>query len=354
MIYPRVIIDIKKIRENVEKIVRLCNEERIEVAGVTKGVCAHESVVDSFVKGGVKYLADSRVGNLKKLQKYQLPKIMLRIPMISEVDDVVRYSDISLNSEINTVKALSKSAVKYEKTHKIILMIDLGDLREGYFCEEELYRAVEEILDLQRIKIIGIGTNLTCYGGVIPEKSNLDKLVMYKNILEQNYDLNLEIISGGNSSSLDLINKEKMPKGINNLRLGEAFLLGKETAYGKQIKGANIDAFTLEVEVIEVKNKPSIPIGNLGRDAFGKTPVFKDKSVRKRILCGIGRQDIELDSLVPKDKNLIIIGASSDHMILDGSDSKYNYKVGDILKFRLKYGGVLNTMTSEYVHKEII
>jgi len=352
--YPRIIIDTKEVRNNVKTLVNLCNKKDIEIAGVTKGICAHEDIVDSFVKGGVNYLADSRVQNLKKLQKYNLPKIMLRLPMISEVGDVVRYSDISLNSEIDTIKALSKAAAKIKKTHKIILMIDLGDLREGYFYEEELYKTVEKIIGFEKIKIIGIGTNLTCYGGVIPSRDILKKLIRYKNILESKYNLKLQIISGGNSSSIDLVNEDNVPKGINNLRLGEVLLLGKETAYGKQIEGANLDAFTLEAEIIEVKDKPSAPIGKIGKDAFGNTPTFEDKGIRKRILCGIGRQDIELDSLTPIDQDLRIIGASSDHMILDGSDSRKNYNVGGILEFRLKYGGILNIMTSEYVHKVIV
>lgn len=350
MKYPRIVINPNIIEKNVRRIVDLSREKGIEVVGVTKGVCAYQAIVDSFVRGGVKYLADSRIENLKKLEKYKLDKIMLRLPMVSQAEEVVKYSDISLNSEVKTVKALSREAIRQEKLHKVILMVDLGDLREGYFYQEELYRDVEEILKLKGVEIIGIGTNLTCYGGVIPKRSILEKLLEYKYKLESNYNLNLEIISGGNSSTIQLV-KEDIPEAINNLRLGEVLLLGRETAYGKQIKGTSSKGFILEAEIIEIKRKPSRPIGEIGRDAFGQLPKFKDKGIRERILCGIGRQDVKLDSLIPEDKGLEILGGSSDHMILDSSNSQYSYRVGNIIRFNLTYGGILSAMTSEYITK---
>lgn len=353
MSYPRILIDIKKLQENVEHLVKICTKQGIEVAGVTKGFSAYEPVVESFIRGGVRYLADSRIKNLKRLKDYKLPKIMLRLPMLSEVDDIVQYSDYSLNSELKTIKALSHAAIKKDKIHKIILMIDLGDLREGYFYDEELFKDIEEILKLKGIKLAGIGTNLTCYGGVIPEEDTLKKLIDYKNTIESKFNIELDIISGGNSSTIHLLD-HKIPKGINQLRLGEVLLLGKETAYGNKVKGTYSDAFTLEVQVIEVKEKPSIPIGKIGMDAFGNKPSFVDRGIRKRILCGIGKQDIKITSIIPKDQDLIILGGSSDHLILDASDSEIEYKTGDIIKFDLKYGGILSAMTSEYVDKVII
>lgn len=350
MRYPRLLIYPNRIEKNVKTIVDLCDKRGIEVAGVTKGVCAHESVVKAFINGGVKYLADSRIKNLKSLEKYKLPKIMLRLPMKSEAKDVVEFSDISLNSEYDTMKELSKIAIEENKIHNVILMIDLGDLREGYFLEKEFYDEFEKILDLKGVKIVGIGTNLTCYGGVIPDKIILEKLIEYKNNIETKYNLNMKIISGGNSSSINLVEKD-IPEGINNLRIGEALLLGRETAYGNQIDGTYSDGFILEAEIIEIKMKPSAPVGKTGIDAFGNIPEYIDRGIRRRIICGIGRQDIKTDSIISENKDLIIIGGSSDHLIIDSSDSKTNYKIGDILKFNLNYGGILSAMTSEYIEK---
>lgn len=353
MTYPKITINFDIIKNNTKALVKLCNKKGITVAGVSKVFCGNPEIAKAYVEGGVEYLAESRIENLIKLKDIDIPKLMLRLPMKSEAEKVVKYADISLNSEIETIKILSEKALKKNKLHKIILMVDLGDLREGYFKKENLFSAVEEIITLKGVELVGLGTNLTCYGGVIPSKENLKRLYKLNKELEEKYNIDLEIISGGNSSTIYLLEDDSL-EGINNLRLGESLILGNETAYGRRIEGTRNDGFTLQTEVIEVKEKPSVPLGEIGKDAFGKTPTFVERGIRKRILCAIGKQDTDFESLYPKDKDLIILGGSSDHIILDGSDSKIDYKVGDIIEFRMTYVSILRGMTSEYVKKEII
>ncbi len=181
----------------------------------------------------------------------------------------------------------------------------------------------------------------------------MEKLKSLEKDLKERYNLDLEIISGGNSSSLYLLEDNDL-YGINNLRLGESLVLGTESAYGSQIKGTSDEAFIIKAQIIEAKEKPSLPTGEIGRDAFGQVPSFVDRGLRKRIICGLGKQDIDFDNLFPIDKDIIILGGSSDHIILDGTDSKKDYKVGDIIEFKIHYVSLLRAMTSEYIHKEII
>ncbi|WFA09645.1 ornithine racemase Orr [Tissierella sp. Yu-01] len=353
MTYPRIIIDTKKIRHNVKTVVRIANENGMNVAGVTKGFCAHKDIVRMFVQGGVMYLTDARIINLKKLEEFNIPKLLSRLPMLSEVQDVVRYSDYSLNSELITMQALSYEALRLNKIHGVIIMVDLGDLREGYFKEEEIYEVIKKINNLEGIKLAGIGTNLTCYGGLIPNKKLLNRLISIGEKIEDMFDMKLEIISGGNSSTIHLLKTDKL-EGINNLRLGESIMCGTESAYGELIPETYNDAFTLEAEIIEIKDKPSVPDGEIGKDSFGKTPSFIDRGIRKRIICAIGKQDTDFETIDPIDKGLIVLGGSSDHLILDGSDSPIDYKIGDIIKFNMHYVSILRAMTSEYVDKLII
>lgn len=350
--YPKLIVDTKKLQGNVEILVSMAKKRNMEIAGVTKVFCGIPEIAKAYVDGGVKYLADSRIQNLKKLKDFDLPKIMLRLPMISEAKDTVKYADISLNSELETIRALSNAAKELNKIHKVILMVDLGDLREGYFDDKDIYSAIEEIIKLDGIQITGLGTNLTCYGGVIPNKRILNRLSKLAVDIEEKFNLKLEIVSGGNSSTVYLLEEEL--EGINNLRLGESLVLGTESAYGNQIPGTNSDVFTLEVEVIEIKEKPSVPTEEIGRDAFGKVPTFVDRGIRKRMLCAIGKQDMDLETIIPLDKDIIVLGGSSDHLILDCTDSSNDYKVGDIVKFNINYVSLLRLMTSEYVEKVII
>lgn len=351
--YPCIEININKLKENAKNILSLLNKHEITSCFlVSKVLAGNKKLIESIYNLGFSHLADSRIENLKNFRDFKIPKVLLRLPMHNEISNVVNYSDISLNSEITTILKLNYEAIKKNKTHGIILMFDLGDLREGIFYKDNYIDTIDIILKLNGIKLIGIGTNLTCYGGIIPTKENLNEIVKIKNNIESNYNIKLEIISGGNSSSLYLLNSNQMVKEINNLRIGEALFLGKETAYSNYLPNMNYDIFTLKAQIIEVKNKPSYPIGEMGIDSFGIKPNIIDKGKMTRGILAIGKQDIHPSNLFPLDKNIEIIGGSSDHLIVDLTNTKY--KIGDIISFNVNYPGLLQLMTSKYVKKEYI
>lgn len=356
---PRIVVDLKKLAANLDfltKHIKKYND--ITVTAITKSFSAHPEIVNLYTKcEGIDYLGDSRLENLIKNENASKRKILVRIPMLSEIEEIVQHVDISFNSEIEVIKKLDEEAKKQSKVHKILLMVDLGDLREGVFEEKEVYTIVSQICDLKHIELIGLGVNLTCYGAVIPTENILLTLIEYKNQIEKRFDITLSMISGGNSSSiymLDRETKENLPVGITNLRIGEAFVLGRETAYGKDYQEMHQDVFTLVTEIIEYKTKPSYPIGEVGVDAFGNKPIFYDKGLMKRGIVGIGRQDVDSAQIKPVDSRLEIIGSSSDHLIIDFTNAEEDYGVGDEVTFQIEYGSLLSCFTSEYVKKEFI
>lgn len=351
--YPRLVIDLKKVKNNLDRITEMVKGSGSSLMIVTKGYSADMEIFKILDGSDIDYLADSRIQNLKKYEGAKKERVLLRLPMNSETDEVVKYADISLNSELKTIKNLNESAKRQNKIHKILLMIDLGDLREGIFFknEDEIYHTVEEVLKLNNIELFGLGVNLTCYGAVIPKRDNLSILVEIARKIEKKFDIKLQMISGGNSSSIYLIGRKELPEGINNLRVGEAFLLGGETAYSQKLEGFYDDAFTLEAEIVELKEKQSVPIGETGVDAFGNKPVYEDRGIIKRAIIAVGRQDVDPDALHPIDSKIDILGASSDHLILDISKSDMKYKVGDIVNFKLSYSSLLRATTSGYVDR---
>lgn len=353
MKYPLLEVNLTKLEHNTRTLNGVCKAHKINTMAVTKCFCALEPMVEAIVAGGVDFLADSRVENLEKMKGFDLPKVLLRLPMASEVDRVVASVDISNNSELATIRLLDAEAAKQGKTHGIILMVDLGDLREGIW-PTDVHGTVEEILKLKNIKLVGLGVNLTCYGGVIPDENNLGQLCAIATDIEKKFGIQLDIVSGGNSSSYYMLERNKMPAKVNNLRLGEALVLGRETAYGADLDNAHQDIFTFKAQIIELKEKQSVPIGAIGVDAFGNTPTYTDRGVRKRAILGIGKQDVNPDYLILKDEKLIILGASSDHLILDVTDSATGYQVGDVVEFGVDYGSLLQLMTSPYVEKVMV
>ena len=347
--YPRLLIDKSKFRHNLRYMLDKAHQHGLSVMAVSKVFCADPELVKILVEEEVDYIADSRIQNLKGIAS-DIPKVLLRLPMFHEAKEVVEFSDISLNSELETIQELNHQAYHLEKKHGVIIMIDLGDLREGIFDEQEVYETVKEVLQLEYIELKGIGVNLTCYGGIIPTPDILEQLVEYKIRIEEKFNIKLEIISGGNSSNIELMMEGNIPFVINNIRLGEAIVLGRETAYGNGIENLYNDAIMMEAEVIEVKKKPSIPIGTIGMNAFGKKPEFEDKGERIRAIIAIGKQDVDHLELIPYD-TIKALGSSSDHIIMDVTDGYNIYTIGDSIMFNLTYASVLSLFTSKYVKR---
>lgn len=347
--YPRILINKEKFRHNLKTLLNMAHNRGISVMGVSKVFCADHNLVNIFIEEKIDYIADSRIENLASITS-KIPKVLLRLPSLTDSEQIVLNSDISLNSELSIIKSLNKYAKIHDRIHEVILMIDLGDLREGIFSDKEVFDTVKSILNLDNIFLKGIGTNLTCYGGVIPTNEILSKLIDYKVRIESAHDITLDIISGGNSSNIELLLNNNIPFGINNLRLGESIVLGRETAYGSFIDDTYSDVFILEAEIIELKEKPSIPIGEIGMNAFGKVPEFKDKGTMLRAILSVGKQDVDHMEIIPFD-TVEVLGSSSDHIIIDVSESMNIYKVGDIMRFKLTYSSILSLMTSKYVGK---
>ncbi len=348
MIVPRIEIDTEKIAYNAKTLKKLYSSKNIDVIGVTKVVCGDPAIAEVLVKSGIDILADSRIENIVKMHDADIHVqfLLLRTPM-SRSESVVKYTDISLNSEISVINEISKSAVKQDTTHKIVLMVELGDLREG-ILPSDLENVVKNVIGLKGIKVAGIGTNLACFGGIEPNDEKMENLSSLAKDIKEKFGLELEYISGGNSANYNWFVSTKDVGEINNLRLGESIFLGCETLDKKPIPGLFTDAFSFFAEVIESKMKPSLPYSDIYQDAFGNIPKFLDLGLIRRIILGVGLQDVLVSGLTPIS-DIDILGASSDHIIINAK--KLKIKVGDTVEFNLNYGALLSAMTSPYITK---
>jgi len=324
-------------------------QKGISLMGVTKAVLGEPSIAKAMIQGGVKFIADSRIENIQKMKSAGISTqfVLLRTPL-SQAESIVKNADISLNTEIETLKKLSYHAKGQNKIHQVIIMVELGDLREGILpCD--LPQLVRKTLSLPHIKIIGIGCNLACYGGIKPDDKNMRELSELVDLIEKEFQIDLEIISGGNSANFEWFKSSQDVGRVNNLRLGESILLGCETVGRKVIPGLHTGAFQLIAEVIESKRKASLPLGEICQDAFGNVPGFLDRGDHQRVIIALGRQDVQVSNLKSNNK-LKMIGSSSDHIIFDGEN--HNLEVGDEIRFSLDYSGLLATMTSPFVIKQ--
>lgn len=354
--YPRVEINLAHLQHNVSKVVEKCGSFGIQVAGVIKGATGIPEVARAFDKGGAAFIASSRLEQLEDAINagIEKPMMLIRIPMLSEVKDVIRLADISLNSEFEVIKALNDEARAQGKLHKVILMADLGDLREGFWDKDEMIKVAEYIENkMINIQLVGIGTNVGCYGSISPTVEKLEELVELAERIEKRLGRQLEYISGGATSSLMRVWDKNIPKRINMLRVGEGILLARDldVFYGYDMSDLYQDIFRLKAEVIEVKDKPSYPVGTIAIDAFGHTPTYVDRGIRRRALLAMGKVDYgDPAELLPMDKGIEVLGASSDHTIIDVEDAERDYKVGDIMTFDICYATVVYLTNCRNVH----
>ncbi len=349
MATPRLEIRLDRIAHNAGHLLALCRARGIEIAGVTKGVCGSPEIAAALVRSGIRVLADSRLANLQRMRQAGIAAqyMLIRPPKLSEIDQVVELADVSLNSEIQVVRKLAREAERQGRVHQVIWMVELGDRREG-LLPDALPAAVQQTLCLPGVKLAGIGTNLGCFAGVRPTASKMGELSVIATGIQQHFGLRLQVVSGGNSANCEWLRSAPDVGLINQLRIGEAILLGRETWHHKPVPGLYTDAFTLVAEVIESQRKPSAPDGEVGLDAFGRAARLEDRGWSQRAILALGEEDIAASAVQPRIQ-ADILGATSDHLVLDTGDCAL--EVGTEVAFDVRYRALLRAMTSPYVLK---
>jgi predicted amino acid racemase len=344
MNHPCLKIDLEKISHNSKIIDLKCTELGIELVGVTKCTLGDIKIAGAIKKSGISILGDSRLGNLKRLRDFfgdEQKLIMLRSPMPSEVKQLIEICDISLNTQLSVVKQINRVCREKKIKHRIIVMVETDDKREGLLPEEVVDFCRIVVNDFKSIELYGLGTNARCYTRKGPTPESLKILIDLRERVAEATNKEIPVISGGNSSIWNLIEKRSVPKGINQVRMGEAILLGHDTMDYRPIKGAFVDSFLLEAEIIEVKRK--------------------DGDVYKLILA-LGLQDVNSKNIYCCDPDLYIIGQSSDHTILGIKRDEFKKRegicrilqAGGTVSFNLDYFGLLSSMTSPFIKKSYI
>jgi predicted amino acid racemase len=363
MNYPCLKIYPDRIYHN-SRIVKLrCSQSGISVVGVTKGVLGDTVIAEAMRSSGIKTLGDSRLENLERLRNFygkNQELMMLRSPMPDEIERLVEICDISLNTSLKTVKLIEGTCIKKNIKHRIIVMVETDDKREGLPPGDVVGFCSQVVKNCRAVELYGLGTNAGCIiknNG--PDPESLKILVELGEKIALATGVNVPVISGGNSSIWNLIEKNIVPEGINQVRIGEAILLGHDTVDYKPIKKAFVDTFILEAQVIEVKKRNGM--------------VYK-------IILALGLQDVRSENIYSCNSDLYIINQSSDHTVMgvkeegmgedklksgrlkeDGANSGegrtgslLELEAGSIISFKLDYFGVLSCMTSPFVKKKYI
>ncbi|WP_338409896.1 alanine/ornithine racemase family PLP-dependent enzyme [uncultured Flavobacterium sp.] len=345
-----------KLKENYTFLDTIFKERNIDWGVVTKLLCGNTIYLKELINLGVTEMHDSRISNLRRIKKLNpnVQTVYIKPPSKRNIEKIVQFADVSFNTEIYTIKLISEESKRQNKTHKVIIMIEMGDLREGVLGEE-LMVFYEQVFSLPHIEILGIGTNLNCLSGVMPTQDKLIQLSLYKQLIEAKFCIKIPWVSGGTSVAIPLILKNARPMAVNHFRIGEALFFGKDLFTGDTIDGMHNDVFKLYAEIIEITEKPNNPTGELGENVAGSTFIIEENvdlsETSLRAILDFGLLDMQPQYLAPTDESISIIDSSSDMTVIDISNSKNNYKVGDLVSFNLQYMGALYLLNSDYIEK---
>lgn len=347
-----------KLKHNYQYLKKLFDKHEITFGVVSKVLCGNKMYLKEILDLGVEQVLDARMFNLKAVKSLDptIETAYIRPPSKRSIKNVVAYADISFNTEYATIKMLSEEAKRQNKTHKVIVMIEMGDLREGVLGEEfmDFY---EKVFRLPNIEVVGIGTNLNCLNGVMPSQDKLILLSLYEQLIEARFKKNIPYVSGGSSVTIEMIFRDLMPEGISHFRVGETLFFGNNLFTGDDIEEMEQDIFTLYAEIIELTEKPMVPSGEIGENVAGESPEINEEDYGKmsyRAILDIGLLDIDPKNISCLDKSIQIEGASSDMIVVDLGDEKPKYKVGDLIPFRLNYMGALSVLSSQYITKKVV
>ena len=348
---PRIEVDLGKIRDNTRVVVRRLNARGICVTGVTKAVCGNPSIAQAMLDGGAIGLAEARLRNVKRLRKAGMACsiTLIRTPMLSQVDEVVQLCEASYNTEIVVIAGLAAAAIRQNKIHRIILMVEMGDLREG-ILPENLNEIAQKVIDMPGVELLGIGANFACLSGKPPTAAQMAHLSSIAHQTEGLCGPFLQTVSGGNSANLPWALGKHATGRINDLRLGEAILLGVDPVTGQQIGGMHTDAFVLIAEVIEADTKPAMPVIALVGPALARLQLVSNSDDTRRLILALGQQDTDIQGLsLPVGS--ILIGATSDHLVIGASRS--SLKVGAEVRLQMNYKALMHAMAAPDVETRL-
>ncbi len=351
----RLVINLNALHDNIQTIDKWITDHDASWTLVTKVLCGHSDTLKALKQLGIRSIADSRLANLITIEDI-IPDVeswYLRLPHISVIDTIVQLADVSLNSETEIIEELNSVAAKQGKIHRIIVMIELGDLREG-ILPGTLIDFYNHVFRLSNIEVLGIGANLGCLSGSVPSIDQLMQLVLYRELLELKFERKLPTISAGSSILLPLLLEGSIPKSINHFRIGEAAFLGTDLINGGMLPGLRDDAFILEAEVVELKEKSLIPMGETSATTPFESVSKEEYSPGQRgyrAVLTMGQLDTDVAGLRPCNSEHVIAGASSDVMVVNVGENPESIAVGDTIKFKPSYGALVRLMISKYIDK---
>ena len=360
------VVKTDNIIRNIQKVDNFLKKQNKQWSLVSKVLSSDKQFIRKILTDDVTSclhsVGESRLSSLKTIKEInpELVTIYIKPPPANIIKSLVKYADISVNTSLSTIEALNREAKKINKIHKVIIFLELGELREGV-VRENIVGFYKKVFRLSNIEIIGIGSNLGCMYGIEPTYDKLLQLSLFKQLLEEMFNKKIPLISGGSSITLPLIRKKLVPSAVNHFRIGEAAFFGTSPLYNKKFQNLSTDTFSFNANVIELEEKWNVPDGVISEANIGHTSeTDSDKPSYKsyRAILDFGILDVDVNDVTPKDKNVNFLGTTSDMTVYDigqniNSRLRTKYQVGNKILFKPNYMAVARLMNSKFIDLKI-
>ncbi len=355
--YPMIEVDLEAIRNNARVLCGECAKYGISAAGVVKFSDARTAIARSYAAGGCSQIAVSRAKHLPELREAlpDMELMLIRAPGRSDLETAARFADLILHSSAEGLRELDAAAAAAGTRPGVLLMLDVGDRREGVETAQQLCElAVLVEQELPHLRLRGVGTSLACLNGILPTYENLDGLVKAAEAVEERIGRKLELISGGSSINLLLLKDgvNRMPARVNHLRLGGSIANPRNIHLNRGVTFPGLDEDTIRIfaEIIELEWKDSMVKGTSTLNWAGQQVSQIDRGRRLRAILALGSQDIgDSRTLRPLEPGVEVIGCSSDHLVVDVTDHEGTLHYGDVLSFGMGYSPMLYAFSGKHV-----
>ena len=331
----RIVADLQLLRGNVRALIAHCQELGVHLLPVLKGVEAWPVLAAMCLEEGLGHLAVSSASQAARLAGAGLPRpVMLGLPPLSQVRDVASLCCRSVVSTEEAALALAEQARTLRLPHGVLLMMDLGDGREG--CRPDqvpaLARAVRHMTH-PWFSLDGVAANFGCLVEAPPSPQSLDVLTMVACEVGRRAGEAGEVSLGG-SVLLPWLADHALPACVTELRIGYALFLGHFMGQDCAVAGLRQDAFLLAAEVLEAGVKQT-----------------EAEGLRRRIVLDVGVLEIAPNRLIPLDAGMRLVGASSDYLVYDVEECPRHFVTGEEVLFRPGYESLARAFHSCSVKK---
>ena len=324
-------VNLSKIKYNAYILNTLLKQHHIHFTPVLKCVAGDRKIVETLKSVGLTHFADARINNILKSKDDDITYMMIRTANHQELEDIVQCVDTSIQTELDTIRQINEIASKQKVKHKILLMVDWKDSREGVLTYDVL-AYIREIINMHHIHLEGLAFNFMCFNEIAPTEEDVEMINQFVNSVEKASHLKFKTISGGNSSMLLQMLYNDLGK-MNDLRIGETLFRGVETTTNQHLDTLYQNAIILDTEIVEIK--PRININN-GQQYL-------------QAILDIGNLDTNVDDIKPLYHNVDVLGATSDHLMIDLLNNDH-YQIGDKIQFSLGYKALAQSMFMSHLN----